>query len=348
MVAFQSSNSVVLLEEQGNSTGGYLVGLNQRLTSLKYEYDLVQRLTLDQNLARQERTAPAVPGLSETADPSSAGGSGRMDTEYLKVKQDITLLKAEQEDMGQYLRPKHPKMVALSEEIARRERLLAIYKQQSADQLGDLKNSLKLQLENLQTEVTELEAKTLEIGRKTAEFQRLKANSQRIQALYDRLLATMQTLDVNKEISPESVNIMEKASAPYPERPDLRKKLSSGALFGLVCSLVLLVVIDRLDDSLNSFSEVADLFDENVLGQIPRESSLTSSGQMALLRPEDERHPFLEAYRSLRSSLLFMGEPGKVSENHFGDEFGAERREIDHLREPCDHTGPQQFAGPAY
>jgi succinoglycan biosynthesis transport protein ExoP len=72
------------------------------------------------------------------------------------------------------------------------------------------------------------------------------------------------------------------------------------------------MVIDRLDDSLNSFSEVADLFDENVLGQIPRESSLTSSGQMALLGPEDERHPFLEAYRSLRSSLLFMGEPGKV------------------------------------
>jgi capsular exopolysaccharide synthesis family protein len=311
MVSFQSSNSVVLLEEQGSSAGGNLAGLNQRLTSLKYEYDLVQKLSLDQNLARQEGAVSPVPGLSDASDSASTPGGQRMDSEYLKVKQEITLLKAEQEDMGQYLRPKHPKMVALSEEISRRERLLAIYRQQSADQLDDFRNSLKLQVENLQNEVTELEAKTLEIGRKTAEFQRLKANSQRIQALYDRLLATMQTLDVNKEISPESVNIMEKASTPYPERPDLRKKLMSGALIGLACALLLLVVIDRLDDSLNSLSEVADLFDENVLAQIPRESSLNSNGQMALLRPEDERHPFLEAYRSLRSSLLFS-EPGKI------------------------------------
>ena len=52
----------------------------------------------------------------------------------------------------------------------------------------------------------------LAISQKTAEYQKIKAGQSRVQALYDRLLATMQTLDVNKEISPESVNIME----PFP------------------------------------------------------------------------------------------------------------------------------------
>jgi capsular exopolysaccharide synthesis family protein len=122
----------------------------------------------------------------------------------------------------------------------------------------------------------------------------------------------MQTLDLNKEISPESVNIMEKASMPSPDRPDLHKKLMSGALIGLACSLFLLVVIDRFDDRLNSHSEVTDLFDEAILGQIPREPSLHSGGSAALVRPDDERHSFLEAYRSLRSSILYMGERGKV------------------------------------
>ncbi len=187
-----------------------------------------------------------------------------------------------------------------------------IFRQQSVEQLEGLKNSLRLQIDNTERDVQEAEAKTLEIGRKTAEFQQLKSNSQRIQALYDRLLATMQTLDLNKEISPESVNIMEKASAPSPERPDLHKKLTNGALIGLACSLFLLIVIDRLDDRLNSFSEVTDLFDESILGQIPRESSHNMEGRMALLRHDDERHSFLEAYRSLRSSLLYMGERGKV------------------------------------
>src|SRR5207249_3164612 len=127
---------------------------------------------------------------------------------------------------------------------------------------------------NLEKDVKELDAKTIEISRKTAEYQRLKSNSQRIQALYDRLLATMQTLDVNKEVSPESVTIMEKASQAYPDRPKLSKKMLVGCLLGLGASILLLLFIDRLDDRLNSFTELQDLFDEPVLGQIPSEKPL--------------------------------------------------------------------------
>ena len=43
----------------------------------------------------------------------------------------------------------------------------------------------------------------------------------------------MQTLDVNREISPESVETMEKASPGFPDRPDLPKKLAVGGLVGL-------------------------------------------------------------------------------------------------------------------
>jgi capsular exopolysaccharide synthesis family protein len=311
MVAFQASNSVVVLQEQGNTAGNYLAGLNQRLAALKSEYALLQTLTLDQNLEREQQATALLPAGSDAAGQASPAGGERLDSEYLKAKQQILLLKAEQEDWARNLRPEHPKMIAMSEEIVRRERLLSIFHQQSFEQLESRKNSLKLQIENLEKDVGEWDAKTLEVGRKTAEFQQLKANSQRIQALYDRLLATMQTLDVNKEISPESVNVMEKASVASPERPNLQKKLLIGALVGLSCSLLLLVVLDRLDDRINSLSEVTDLFDETTLGQIPRESSLNSDGRTALLRADDDRHSFLEAYRNLRSSLLYVAEAGK-------------------------------------
>src|SRR6266481_6424011 len=56
LVAFQSTNSVVLLQEQGNSAGNYLAALNQRLAALKSEYELLQMLTLDQNLERRPET----------------------------------------------------------------------------------------------------------------------------------------------------------------------------------------------------------------------------------------------------------------------------------------------------
>src|SRR5262249_29378588 len=41
------------------------------------------------------------------------------------------------------------------------------------------------------------------------------------------------------------------------------------------------------------------------------ETSLNGQGKLALLQTDDERHSFLEAYRNLRSSLLYMFEAGK-------------------------------------
>ena len=39
------------------------------------------------------------------------------------------------EELSEFLRPKHPKMIAYSDEIERQERLLDIFRQQSAEQL---------------------------------------------------------------------------------------------------------------------------------------------------------------------------------------------------------------------
>lgn len=302
LVAFQSTNSVVLLQDQGNSAANYLNNLNQRLAMLKSEHSLLETMTLDQNL---ERHQPAVGLVSE------AGRQVEIDSDYLKAKQQIFLLKAEQQELGQFLRPKHPKMIAMSEEIARRERLLEVFRQQTADQLETRKSSLRLQIENLEREVGQWDAKTLEISRKSAEYRKLRDNSQRIQGLYDRLLATMQTLDVNKEISPETVTIMEKASPAFADRPPLSERLLMGALLGLAGAITLLLLADRLDDRMNSLVEAQQAFDEEILGHIPRERTLQRNGKASLVKPDDNRHRLLESYRNLRSSILYMGEDGK-------------------------------------
>jgi Mrp family chromosome partitioning ATPase/uncharacterized protein involved in exopolysaccharide biosynthesis len=310
LVGFQSSNSVILLQEQGNSAGNFLAGLTQRLAALKSEYSLLEALSLNQILERQERLEANSSILStESAVPAAWESAALTDSDYVRARQQVLVLKAQQQDLGQYLRPKHPKMAELGEEIARRERLLAIFREETAAQLESRKAWLKVQMQNLEGEVREWDARALEISRKNAEFQRLKAKSQRTQALYDRLLATMQTLDLNKQISPESVSIMEPASTAVPDRPGLGQKLGVGAAAGLVAGVLLMILLDRLDDRIGSLFEVQELFDEEVIGQIPRERSALRKGQPGLLAPQDERYAFVEAYRNLRSSLLYMGQP---------------------------------------
>ena len=318
LAEFELTNGIPLSQDQGNSALNYLAALNQRLAAQRSEYELLQMLTLDQSLARQADAAGAPPMVSTATDPTAetsadpaSGTSGeRTDTDYLKAKQQVLLLKAEQQELGQFLRPKHPKMLALREEVARREELLKIFRSQGEEQLKSRKELLALEIQVLEKDVKEWEARTLQIQQLTAEYQKLKANSQRIQALYDQLSATMQTLDVNKEISPESVETMEKAAPAFPDRPDLPKKLALGSLVGLLLGIGLLFMLDRLDDRLSSFTELQDLFDEDVLGQVPREATTEARKQPSLIEATDTRHAFVEAYRNLRSSLLYMAETG--------------------------------------
>ena len=298
VAAFQNTNSAMVLQDQANNSGNYLGLLNQRLAVLRSELALLQALTPDQNAERLP-LMPELVGMS-TAQPSEA------QSEHFKARQQILLLKAEQADLGQYLRPRHPKMMALGDEVSRRERLLKIFRQQNAEQLESRKNSLAVQIAHLEKDGAAWEARLLEASRKSAEFAHLKANAARIQSVHDRLLATMETLDVNKEISPESVTIMEHASPGFAAQPRLGKQLVKGGLLGLALAAGLLLLLDRMDDRLTGITELKDAFNEEVLSQIPLESQ--EKGAPSLIQTDDRRHGFCESYRNLRSSLVFMGE----------------------------------------
>jgi polysaccharide biosynthesis transport protein len=331
LVDFQNTNNVIMFEEQRNSTANYLTVLNQKLAEMKSEYELLQMLTLDQDLERRQALnntatpaatpvnnttpvpapAPANPPDNSGQNNSALTGGDNLASQYFAAKQQLLLMKAEQQDLGQYLRPKHPKMVAMAEEISRRERLLDIFRKQGSEQLENRKATLAMQIENLERDVKESTGTALEMNRKTAEYQRLKENAARTRALYDRLLSTMQTLDVNKEISQESVTIMEKASPAFPDRPKLSKQLMTGALVGLALSMGLMMLLDRLDDRMSSLGDLQEFFDEEVLGQIPRERSQGRKKEPALVATEDARHAFVEAYRNLRSWLIYKAESGE-------------------------------------
>jgi succinoglycan biosynthesis transport protein ExoP len=302
---FQSTNGVVLLQEPGNNAGTYLAALNQRLAGLKAEYELLRRLTLDQNLERPQQGSDNLPASGESAERIASSGA---ESDYLKAKQQLILLRADRQEMSQYLRPKHPRMVAMDEEIARRERVLEIFRQQGTEQLESRKIALAMQIQTLEKTVGEWEARTLEASLKTAEFQRLKENVKRTQVLYDRLAQTLQTLDVNKDIVPESVTVMERASRAVPARSGLTRRLLLGALAGVGAGILVLVLLDRLDDRLSNLTEFQDSFEEQVLAQVPRQKLTRGQAEIRLIGPNDERHAFVESFRNLRSSLLFLGE----------------------------------------
>jgi polysaccharide biosynthesis transport protein len=305
MLEFQKEHNIGFIQEEGNSAAAYLVKLNQQYASLKTEYDLLSLLDLDQNLDRQQ----AAPKPSETAtavqpDEGMPFADVGPEGEYLKAKQAVQLLKAERDTLAKDLRPKHPKIIKLNDEIDKQEKLIGLYRQDAVEKLETRRKSIGKQMENLQSNIKEWEKKALDLSQQLAQFNRLKGKVERQKTLYDRLTNNLKDVDVSQVVDAgDQVGIMENATAPVSVRPGLIRSLLIGLGFGALAGLIILILLDRIDDRMASFTEFQHYFTENILGQIPKEKT---KGPVTLLQPEDARHVFAESYRNVRSSIFFM------------------------------------------
>ena len=303
MLEFQKQNNIGFIQEQGNSAAQYLVKLNQQYASLKTEYDLLNLLDLDQNLDRAQSKTET--GTNQGSDnqglPFSDVGP---EADYLKAKQQIQLLKAERETLAKDLRPNHPKILKLNDEITKQDRLVGLFRADTLEKLKTRRESIGKQMENLQSNIKEWEAKALDLSQRLAQFNRIKGKVDRLKTLYDRLTTNLKDIDVSQVTgSEDQVSIMEMATAPISVRPGLIKSLLIGFGIGALAGLGILILLDRIDDRMASFSEFQHHFSENILGQIPKEKT---KGKVDLLQPDDTRHVFAESYRNIRSSIFFM------------------------------------------
>src|SRR5664279_5420996 len=308
MLEFQKQNNIGFIQEEGNSAAAYLVRLNQQLAALKTEYDLLSLLDLDQNLDRTQKSRPDASTSGTQPAEDQGGGMPFSDVgpegDYLKAKQALQLLKAERDTLGRDLRPKHPKILKLNDEVTKQERLIKLYRADTVEKLETRRKSIGKQMENLQSNIKEWENKALDLSQRLAQFNRVKGKVDRSKTLYDRLTNNLKDVNVSQGVdSGDEISIMEMAGPPISVRPGLLKSLLIGLGCGAVAGILILLLLDRIDDRMASFGEFQHQFSENVLGQIPKEKT---KGRVTLLQPDDARHVIAESYRNIRSSIFFM------------------------------------------
>src|SRR5437588_1883733 len=271
MLEFQKQNNIGFIQEDSTSAAAYLVRLNQQYAQLKTEYDLLNLLDLDQNLDRAQSKMDSIgnQGGDNQGLPFSDVGP---EADYLKAKQQVQLLKAERETLAKDLRPNHPKIIKLNDEITKQEKLIQLFRADTLERLKTRRESIGKQMENLQANIKEWEAKALDLSQRLAQFNRIKGKVDRLKTLYDRLTNNLKEIDVSQVVGGEDqVSIMEMATPPVSVRPGLIKSLLIGFGIGALAGLAILILLDRIDDRMASFSEFQHHFSENVLGQIPKE-----------------------------------------------------------------------------
>jgi succinoglycan biosynthesis transport protein ExoP len=219
MLEFQKQNNIGFIQEDSTSAAAYLVRLNQQYAQLKTEYALLNLLDLDQNLDRAQSkmdSAGSQGGDTQQGLPFSDVGP---EADYLKAKQQVQLLKAERDTLAKDLRPNHPKIIKLNDEVTKQEKLIELFRADTLERLKTRRESIGKQMENLQGNIKEWEAKALDLSQRLAQFNRIKGKSDRLKLLYDRLTQNLKDIDVSQVVGNEDqFSIMEMATPPISDQ----------------------------------------------------------------------------------------------------------------------------------
>ncbi len=310
---FLASNNVVLLQEQGSTFGAIAARLGKQLASLRTELRLLQIITPEQ-LAQTRSRSPVLPNEEPSALEGTASdlmtALGGAQTDFFRASEQIQLLKAKREELLECLFPTHPKIIKLDEDISEQEKIIEVFKHESLSQMASRREALGAQIRSLEGESAEWEAKALDASRRMAAYDRLRQDVQRTQALYERLVGVIQQVDVGRTLDQENVRVMDAGSEPKP----VRRRwlfLGLGMCGGLFLGLGLLYLVELFDDRFASLAELAGQVPEPVIGQIPNIRLTRRQPSPVLAGADDGRHAFAEAFRNLRSWVLFSSEKSK-------------------------------------
>lgn len=165
--------------------------------------------------------------------------------------------------------------------------------------------------------------KLSELPEKQLEFSRLKRNESVLNQNYSYIRQKLEEAKIQVASQGGRVQILDLARRPAsPVSPNHRRDIIIGIFFSLLASLAVISVIEFLDNSVRSAADIKR-YNLTILGIIPsigknlennkkggffkRDRNRPKSKDMKrrLITREDPKSPISEAYRSLRTSLLY-------------------------------------------
>ena len=309
---FIEKNNMAFWAEQGKSAALFLSGLKNQQAALQNEMQRLENLSPDQLLSAAPPAMPAMPKMGGGQNPSIAipnaqsSFNSELYTQFLLKTQELSQKQAELDERAETWKPKHPRLQALKTEVEKIQRNLEVIKNQNTEAAANRLVAIKAELKSLESTVALWESKVNEAGRMDAEYQTLTANVARTQAQLEKLLGSVSSIVTGSNTDPDPLVVMQKASSPREVPKGTIKHLAIGFFAGLLIGSLILLMINRLDDRLASSTEVLAQFTEPILAQIPNVIGSRTDSGLPLVQDDDERYSYAEAFRSLRSSLIFM------------------------------------------
>lgn len=297
---FQRKNNVISLEDEQTADTAYLGTLRKRVADLRLQKSIAATGGVDPNSAGS--SIPLGSSDENTSVSTSSSQQQAPQDRLLTAKQDLTLLQGERERLLTNLRPEHPKIKQLNIKISEAEKLIAFLTSQITNGNKERITSIDREVDGLKQEITQKESRLFELNSHLADYRNLKSRAENARATYDKLTASVENVDVGKQLDQDTIAVLENATKSAPENKSLVVDVAQASLLGLVLSTGSILLLARLSQRFHTIEAVQRQLGLPIFGKILRDRWAT--GLRTILDCDRNHLDFAESFRNLRSGLL--------------------------------------------
>ena len=304
--SYARANSIIFVEEKQNL-------VNERLKELQEAYTKAQAERFQRESLYNFVQAGRVQDLPGVLDN--------------RLVQDLSLRLAELErDYAQItatVKPEYPKAIALKKQIDAIQASLDRQKKNLSQNIIDSYRSALANERYLDQAVDEQKKEVNDIAEKSVQYNILKREVDTNKQLYEGLLTRMKEATVSAGLKASNVRIVDTAQVPKaPVKPKVALNLALGIVLGAAFGVGLAFLQEYLDKTLKTPDEVEGLLRLPSLGLLPsyftdgtgkgndkRLATVKHGSDSAIAPAVQTARTAIEAYRSLRTSILLSASP---------------------------------------
>jgi succinoglycan biosynthesis transport protein ExoP len=241
----------------------------------------------------------------KNADPASDSADGYPlignSPSVVLAQAALATLKAEQATLAQSFGPDNPRMKDVDQRVQGATRLLVAERRRVIDNAKNDFEAAAAQERSFSGDLERAKNDSMDLDRKSGDYKILLRDYDAIQTLFKSLLDQQKNLSVVAGNRANNVRLMDKAEPQRtPISPNPRKDWLTAILAGLTIAFGLAFGIEYLDDTVKTPEDVTRRLKLPLLGLVP-----AIRGDHVPILTETVPHDFGEAFRSLRTSLVF-------------------------------------------
>ncbi len=283
--------------------------------------DQLQQTTLALTQAEQNRILKgAIAHAAETGDAEMlsglAGNSSGVNSQSMNnslgviqnLRQQQAMQQAALQEAEAKFGPSYPKIVELRGNIAGLEHSI----HQEVERVKERAKSdyaVAVQAEaNTRDQYEGAKQQAAKLNDKAIEYAIVRQEADESRSLYEDLLKRLKEAGVLEGLHSSNITVVDPGRTPAkPKHPNVPFYMAISLGAGLFLGGLGALLVDTLDNKLNTITEVEEIVGQKLLGATPLTELAASTGPDSLASIKDPQSTYTESLRAIRTALLLTG-----------------------------------------